>query len=100
RLVDETHDPYEAQRTNRAPIGTKLYLQRDGAPILLKRELIVSGDQLTDATTGFGDQGPEVNVRLDDRGGRQMFAATRENVGRRMAVVYKESKRLAPGEPC
>jgi preprotein translocase subunit SecD len=100
RLVDETGDAYEAQRTNRAPIGTKLYKQRDGSPILLKRELIVSGDQLTDATTGFGDQGPEVNVRLDDRGGKQMFAVTKENVGRRMAVVYKERKRLLQGEPC
>lgn len=100
RLVDETSDAYEASRTNRAPIGTKLYKQRDGAPILLKRELIVSGDQLTDATTGFGDQGPEVNVRLDDRGGKQMLSATRENVGRRMAVVYKERKRLVEGETC
>jgi preprotein translocase subunit SecD len=100
RLVDETKDAYEAARTNRVPIGTKLYKQRDGTPILLKRELIVSGDQLTDATTGFGDQGPEVNVRLDDRGGKQMLASTRENVGRRMAVVYKERKRLAEGERC
>lgn len=100
RLVDDANDAYQAARSNRAPIGTKLYKQRDGAPILLKRELIVSGDQLTDATTGFGDQGPEVNVRLDDRGGKQMLAATRENVGRRMAVVYKERKRLAQGEPC
>ncbi len=100
RLVDESGDPYEAQRTNRVPIGSKLYTTRDGLPILLKRELIVSGDQLTDATTGFGDQGPEVNVRLDDRGGKQMLAATRENVGRRMAVVYKERKRLVEGEVC
>jgi preprotein translocase subunit SecD len=100
RLVDETNDAYEAARTNRAPIGTKLYKHRDGTPILLKRELIVSGDQLADATTGFGDQGPEVNVRLDDRGGKQMLAATRENVGRRMAVVFKERKRLAEGEAC
>jgi preprotein translocase subunit SecD len=100
RLVDESNDAYEVSRTNRAPIGTKLYKHRDGTPILLKRELIVSGDQLTDATTGFGDQGPEVNVRLDDRGGKQMLAATRENVGRRMAVVFKERKRLGEGEVC
>ncbi|HEY8540472.1 MAG TPA: protein translocase subunit SecD [Steroidobacteraceae bacterium] len=100
RLVDETRDPYEAARTNRAPLGTKLYKFRDGTPILLKRELIVSGDQLTDARTGFGDQGPEVNVKLDDRGGRAMLATTKENVGRRMAVVYKERKRLTEGEVC
>jgi len=100
RLVDESNDAYAAARTNRAPIGSKLYKMREGQPILLKRELIVSGDQLTDATTGFGDQGPEVNVRLDDRGGKQMLAASRENVGRRMAVVFKERKRLAEGERC
>jgi preprotein translocase subunit SecD len=100
RLVDESNDPYEAQRTKRVPIGSRLYRHRDGTPILLKREIIVSGDQLTDATTGFGDQGPEVNVRLDDRGGKQMLAATRDNVGRRMAVVYKETKRLAEGQVC
>jgi preprotein translocase subunit SecD len=100
RLVDESNDAYAAARTNRAPIGSKLYKMREGTPILLKRELIVSGDQLTDATTGFGDQGPEVNVRLDDRGGKQMLASTRENVGRRMAVVFKERKRLGEGERC
>lgn len=100
RLVDEANDPYEAQQNKRVPPGSRLYRMRDDRPILLKRELIVSGDQLTDATTGFGDQGPEVNVRLDDRGGRQMLAVTSENVGRRMAVVYKERKRVEPGEPC
>jgi preprotein translocase subunit SecD len=100
RLVDESNDPYEAERTKRVPIGARLYRHRDGSPILLKRDIIVSGEQLTDATTGFGDQGPEVNVRLDDRGGKQMLAATRDNVGRRMAVVYKETKRLGPGEAC
>jgi preprotein translocase subunit SecD len=100
RLVDHANDPYEAERTRRVPVGSRLYRTRDGRPILLKRELIVSGDQLTDATTGFGDQGPEVNVRLDERGGRQMLAATRENVGRQMAVVYKERKRIVEGEVC
>jgi preprotein translocase subunit SecD len=100
RLVDEGNDPYDAARKNRAPIGTKLYLTREKTPILLKRELIVSGDQLTDATTSFGDQGPQVDVRLDDRGGKQMLNATKENVGRRMAVVYKERKRLGEGERC
>jgi preprotein translocase subunit SecD len=100
RLVDEANDPYEAERTKRVPIGSRLYHHRDRTPILLKRDIIVSGDQLTDATTGFGDQGPEVNVRLDDRGGKQMLAATRDNVGRRMAVVYKETKRLGAGESC
>jgi preprotein translocase subunit SecD len=100
RLVDEANDAYEAERTKRVPIGAKLYRERSGAPILLKRELIVSGDQLINARTSFADQGPEVNVDLDDRGGKQMLAATRDNVGRRMAVVYKERKQVEVSEPC
>ncbi|MBC7982427.1 MAG: protein translocase subunit SecD [Candidatus Obscuribacterales bacterium] len=100
RLVDDANDPYEAESSKRIPIGTKLYHQRDGAPVLLKRELIVSGDQLTNATTGFADQGAEVNVTLNDRGGKQMLAVTSESVGRRMAVVYKERKRVEAAEPC
>jgi preprotein translocase subunit SecD len=100
RLVDEANDAYEAERTKRVPIGSKLYRERSGAPILLKRELIVSGPQLVNARTSFADQGPEVNVDLDDRGGKQMLAATRDNVGRRMAVVYKERKNVEAGDVC
>lgn len=100
RLVDEANDPYEAERTKRVPIGSKLYQRREGGPILLKRDVIVSGDQLTDATSGFAEGLPAVNVRLDDRGGKEMLKTTQENVGKRMAVVYIEKKRLAPGENC
>ena len=68
--------------------------------MLLKRELIARGDQLTNATSGFGDRTPAVNVRLDDRAGAAMLKTTKENLGRRMAVVYQEKKRLAEGETC
>jgi preprotein translocase subunit SecD len=100
RLVDEANDPYEAARTKRVAIGSKLYERRGGEPILLKRDMIVSGDQLTDASSAFVDGQPAVSVRLDERGGKEMLKTTRENVGRRMAVVYIEKKRLAEGEPC
>jgi preprotein translocase subunit SecD len=100
RLVDETHDAYEAERTKRAPVGSRLYKMRSGQPILLKRDIIASGEQLTDAISGFGDQGPHVSVTLDSRGGQAMLEATRENVGRRMAVIYTEKKQLAEGERC
>ncbi len=50
--------------------------------------------------SGFSEGAPEVNVTLDARGGKEMLKATRENVGRRMAVVYIETKRLAEGEAC
>jgi preprotein translocase subunit SecD len=100
RLVDETNDPYEAERTKRVPLSSKLYQRREGGPILLKRDIIVSGDQLTDATSAFVEGLPAVSVRLDDRGGKEMLKTTQQNVGQRMAVVYIEKKRLAAGEPC
>lgn len=100
RLVDETNNPYEAETTKRVPIGSKLYRDNDGRPILLKRDLIATGEQLTDATSGFSEGAPEVNVALDARGGQEMLEATRDNVGRRMAVIYIETKHLAEGETC
>lgn len=100
RLVDENNNPYEAESSRRIPIGSKLYRDNAGRPILLKRDLIATGEQLTDATTGFSEGAPEVNVTLDARGGQEMQKATRDNVGRRMAVVYIETKHLAEGETC
>ncbi|HEY0939474.1 MAG TPA: protein translocase subunit SecD [Steroidobacter sp.] len=100
RLVDENNNPYEAESTRRIPIGSKLYRDNAGRPILLKRDLIATGEQLTDATSGFSEGAPEVNVTLDARGGQEMLEATRDNVGRRMAVVYIETKNLAEGETC
>lgn len=100
RLVDEANNPYEAESNKRVPIGSKLYKETDGRPILLKRDIIATGEQLTDATSGFSEGAPEVNVTLDARGGQEMLNATRDNVGRRMAVVYIETKSLAEGEVC
>jgi preprotein translocase subunit SecD len=100
RLVDENNNPYEAESTKRIPIGSKLYKERNGRPILLKREIIATGEQLTDANSNFQEGQPQVNVQLDARGGQSMFAATKDNVGRRMAVVYIAKKQLAEGEQC
>jgi len=100
RLVDEANNPYEAQTTKRVPIGSKLYMTREGTPVLLKRDLIASGDQLTDATSGYSEGQPAVHVTLDARAGASMLKATQENLGRRMAVVYIERKRLEEGERC
>ena len=94
RLVDQTGNPLEAQQTGRAPLGTKLYKeQRTGRPVLLKREVIVTGEQLTDATSTFQQGEPAVSVRLDARGGEEMQRTTRENLGKPMAVVFIERER-------
>jgi preprotein translocase subunit SecD len=100
RLVDEANNPYEAESSKRVPIGSKLYKETDGRPILLKRDIIATGEQLTDATSRFSEGAPEVGVTLDARGGQEMLEATRNNVGRRMAVVFIETKSLAEGEIC
>jgi preprotein translocase subunit SecD len=91
-LVDPEHDPVEAQRTGRPPLGTRLYKDRRGQPVLLKREVIVSGEQLTDASVGYDQGTPAVNVNLDAKGGRRMLEITRENLNRPMAVLFIEQK--------
>jgi preprotein translocase subunit SecD len=89
RLVD----PRPVPPNGRAPIGAKIYETKDGGKILLKRDVIVTGDQLTNAIASSGDQGPEVNVTLDSAGGDEMFRVTRANVGKPMAVVFIENRR-------
>jgi preprotein translocase subunit SecD len=100
RLVDQVGDVALADRTKRAPLGSRLYYSRDGQPVLLKREIIVSGEQLTDASSGFSQGEPSVNVTLDARGASRMLETTRQNLGRPMAVVFIEKKRVAEGQPC
>ncbi|MEA5444705.1 protein translocase subunit SecD [Gammaproteobacteria bacterium AB-CW1] len=92
RLVDEDNDPYLAQETGRVPVGSRLYQHRDGFPVLAKRDVIATGDQLTGASSGFDTEtgAPQVNVTLDSQGGRRMTDVTRQNVGRGMAVVFRE----------
>ncbi len=100
RLVDDQNDPMEAERTGRAPLGSRLYKQRNGSPVLLKREIIASGEQLVDASSGFSEGQPAVYVKLDARGASQMLETTREHLGRPMAVVFIEQKRVQGDEPC
>jgi preprotein translocase subunit SecD len=100
RLVDDQNDAAEAERLGRAPLGSKLYKSREGGPVLLKRETIASGEQLVDASSGFSEGQPAVYVKLDARGASQMLETTRENLGRPMAVVFIEKKRIAETDPC
>ena len=103
RMVDQQNNAYEAKAKGHAPLGSKLYTERrTGAPVLLKREVIVTGDNLTNAQAKNGQSGPEIAVTLDARGGDQMFKNTSANVGRLMAVVYIEKSRepiVVDGKP-
>ena len=80
RMVDETNNPLEAAGTGRVPLGSKLYYTRDKQPVLLKRDVVVTGDQLTDASFQPNTQdGPAVSVSLDSRGAAKMLKNTQEN---------------------
>lgn len=93
RLVDTQNSISEAVQRGRAPLGSKLYDTREGQPTLLKRDIIVTGDQLVDAVTAATEQGPGVSVTLDATGGEEMLRTTRSNLGKPMAVVFIEQRR-------
>jgi preprotein translocase subunit SecD len=93
RAVDESNDPFTAQQSGRIPPESRLY-QFEGNPLLLKKRLIVSGNQLIGASASFDQQTgqPAVSVTLDGVGAKRMLDFTRDNVGNGMAVVYIEQK--------
>jgi preprotein translocase subunit SecD len=93
RPTDMENDPYEAERRGRAPLGSELLYDQAGTPVLVRREIIVTGDQVIDATPGFDQyRAPAVNIRLDGPGGNRMLEFTRNNLYQNMAVVYIEER--------
>ncbi|MBS7663667.1 protein translocase subunit SecD [Pseudomonas lalucatii] len=78
---------------SRASTETFEFREEGRPPVQLERELIITGDQVTDAQASFDENGrPQVNIRLDGHGGDLMNRATRNNVGRSMAVIFIEQK--------
>lgn len=94
RLVDEQADAFAAQQSGQTPIGNKLYFERNGDPVLLKRKVMLSGDYITDAASGIDQEtaGPAVFITLDGKGARLFSKVTGENIKRLMAVVFIENK--------
>ena len=92
RLVDESND-LSASISGRVPVGSKRYFFRNGSPILLKKRLILSGENIVDASSGFDSQsgGPTVNITLDAKGASVWTKVTGQNINKRMAVVYVEN---------
>jgi preprotein translocase subunit SecD len=94
RLEDMNNSAYEAKVSGHTPLGSKLYTHtRVGRPLLLKREIIATGDQLTNATSTQTQEGPAVSIKLDARAGEAMLKTTRANLNKRMAVVLIEKRR-------
>ncbi|MDD5390377.1 MAG: protein translocase subunit SecD [Gallionellaceae bacterium] len=96
RMVDEERmqdaATVQAATTGQVPFGTELYYERDGRPVLVKKTVVLTGDYITDAQPGFDNQTSQaaVHVNLDGRGARLFKNVTRENVGKRMAILLIE----------
>src|SRR6187551_2980055 len=86
-------DPRPMPPNGRAPPGAKIYMHKDGYPVMLKREIIATGDQMINATSSSGQQGPAVSVTLNSAGGEQMLKITKANLGKKMGVVFIEHRR-------
>ncbi|MDD9808180.1 MAG: protein translocase subunit SecD [Gammaproteobacteria bacterium] len=94
RMVAEQSDPARAVASGRAPPGTQLFRERNGEPVLLKRDVMITGEYIIDAASGIdGETGqPAVHITLDGKGARIFSRITGENVKRLMAVVFIENK--------
>jgi preprotein translocase subunit SecD len=95
RMVAEEHMNPEALANaakGQAPFGTEFYVERNGQPLLVRRQVVLTGDRLTDAQPGFDNQTnePAVHLRLDGQGARIFQEVTRENVNKRMAILLIE----------
>lgn len=92
RLVDDSPEAYAQLANGTVPFGDERYFDRNGVPILVKRQVILTGDNLNDAQAGFDQQTqePTVNLTLDSRGARIFQDVTRDNVGKRMAIILFE----------
>jgi len=93
RMVDESAEARSAELgTGPVPFGSERYLDRNARPIIVKKQVVLTGENLTDAQPGFDgqNQDPTVNLTLDAKGARIFKDITRENVGKRMAIVLFE----------
>ncbi|MDO9147094.1 MAG: protein translocase subunit SecD [Hydrogenophaga sp.] len=96
RLVDESAEGLAAERgTGAVPFGSERYPERDGRAVIVKRDVLLTGENLTDAQAGFDSQTQEaaVHLTLDAKGSRIFRDVTRENVGKRMAIILFEKGR-------
>ena len=92
RMVNEEPGALEQALAGSVPFGSDLFTERGGTPVLVKRQVVLTGDRINDAQPGFDQRNnePAVHVNLDGSGGRIFKEITRDNVGKRMAIVLVE----------
>ena len=95
RMVNEDPGAQEQAVAGQVPFGSDLYTDRSGVPVLVRRQVVLTGDRINDAQSGFDQRNnePAVHVSLDGAGARIFKEVTRENVGKRMAIVLVEKGR-------
>ena len=101
KMLDEDSDPYAAEDLNENSFNSKLYYYED-TPVLLKRNIMLTGENIVDASSGFDQNNrPKVDITLDNPGAKRFSEVTDENIGKQMAVIFVESKaeqRVIDGE--
>ena len=96
-MVDEAAD-IQAAAAGRVPPSSKVYNDRNGRPVVLQKRVILTGDHIVGAQSGFDEYSrPQVNIKLDGQGGNKMANFTKDNVGKGMATVFIEYKPV--GQP-
>ena len=92
RMVDDSPEALTQLSQGNVPFGDERYLDREGRQILVKRRVVLTGENLNDAQAGFDQQTqePTVNLTLDNKGARIFRDVTRDNVGKRMAIILFE----------
>ena len=93
RMVDSSAEAVAAATgSGPVPFGTERFTDRDGSPLIVKRQVVLTGDNLSDAQPGFDGQThePVVNLTVDAKGARIMKDTSRDNIGKRMAILLFE----------
>ncbi|MEO3690293.1 protein translocase subunit SecD [Roseateles paludis] len=92
RMVDDSTEAMDALRgTGPVPFGTERFIDRGNGPIIVKRQVVLTGDSLSDAQPGFDENHqPAVHLTVDAKGARIMKEVSRENIGKRMAILIFE----------
>lgn len=92
RLLDETADVQSAV-AGRVPPSSQLFKDRSGNPVVLQKRVMLTGNHIVGANSGFDENGrPQVNIDLDAKGGNSFSAATKDAIGKSMATVFIEYK--------
>ncbi len=92
RMVNDEPGALDAARSGSVPFGSDLFIERGGSQVLVKRQVVLTGDRINDAQPGFDQRNnePAVHMNLDGSGARIFKELTRDNVGKRMAIVLVE----------